>query len=258
MVDKLLGVGMMAGLLVAGDAAAQTHLQPAHGGHPGQWVTCESRDGRYRHCAMDTRGGVQMARQLSRAQCFEGRNWGVDRHGVWVDQGCRAQFASGGGGYRGGAVAWPGDQGGHLRCESINGRYRQCPVDTRRGVQLVRQVSSAPCIEGRSWGSNRAGVWVNNGCRAEFVVGQGPRRGPVQRVGQYRGGSGYGDVARQPQHLHCASDGGRQRRCATFVRGGVTLQRQVSRAACIEGRTWGWTTHGIWVNSGCRADFLVY
>jgi hypothetical protein len=35
---------------------------------------------------------------------------------------------------------------------------------------LVRQRSGSPCIEGRTWGRDRSGVWVDRGCRADFEV----------------------------------------------------------------------------------------
>ena len=41
-------------------------------------------------------------------------------------------------------------------------------VDGRGRVQLVRQLSSAACIEGRTWGQDARGVWVTDGCRGEF------------------------------------------------------------------------------------------
>lgn len=63
--------------------------------------------------------------------------------------------------------------GARFTCESNDGRYRECRADTRGGVQLVRQISRTQCIQGQSWGSNRNGVWVDRGCRAEFVVGTG-------------------------------------------------------------------------------------
>ena len=34
--------------------------------------------------------------------------------------------------------------------------------------------------------------------------------------------------------------------------------RQLSRAACIQGRTWGYGRNGIWVSDGCRAEFRTY
>lgn len=60
-------------------------------------VRCESKGG-LKECEMNTRGEVRMVRQLSRADCIEGRTWGVNRHSVWVKDGCRAEFESGGGG----------------------------------------------------------------------------------------------------------------------------------------------------------------
>src|SRR4051794_26513099 len=37
----------------------------------------------------------------------------------------------------------------------------------------------------------------------------------------------------------------------------VRLVRQLSDARCVEGRTWGWDNRGIWVDRGCRAEFLI-
>jgi hypothetical protein len=42
-----------------------------------------------------TRGGVRLVKQLSREACVEGVSWGFDRDGIWVDKGCRAEFATG-------------------------------------------------------------------------------------------------------------------------------------------------------------------
>jgi hypothetical protein len=57
-----------------------------------RFVRCESEELRYRHCPVDTRGGVTLERQLSRAPCEEGASWGYDERGVWVDRGCRGDF----------------------------------------------------------------------------------------------------------------------------------------------------------------------
>lgn len=250
---------------MAGSALAQSPMQQIYGGYgPGQLVTCESNDGRHRQCAMDTRGGVQIVRQISRAQCIQGRTWGTDRNGVWVNNGCRAQFASQAGNRGGGGYGYGQPNQGYgqsLRCESTNGRYRECAIDTRGGVQLVRQISGAQCIQGRSWGQTRNGVWVNHGCRAEFAVGMGPGRGYAfgRNQNQGRGNQGWGNQGwGQQQVIHCASDSGRQQVCPVQINRGVNIQRQVSRAQCIEGRSWGWDRRGVWVSNGCRADFAVY
>ena len=63
---------------------------PAHGK-----VYCASNDF-YRHfCAVDTYGGVELVRQKSEAPCVFNRTYGFTREGIWVDRGCRADFAFG-------------------------------------------------------------------------------------------------------------------------------------------------------------------
>ncbi len=55
-------------------------------------ATCESVGQQQTECDLDTRGRVQLVRQLSKTQCVEGQNWGLNRHSVWVREGCRAEF----------------------------------------------------------------------------------------------------------------------------------------------------------------------
>jgi hypothetical protein len=68
------------------------------GGRPPQGgiITCSSNDGRRNYCAADTRGGVIMSRQISGSPCRLNSTWGFDNRGIWVDQGCRAEFQLGG------------------------------------------------------------------------------------------------------------------------------------------------------------------
>jgi hypothetical protein len=47
---------------------------------------------------MNTSGRVVVVRQLSRTQCIENTNWGLNRSSIWVDGGCRAVFAREGAG----------------------------------------------------------------------------------------------------------------------------------------------------------------
>ena len=56
-------------------------------------VRCESRDYRYTYCRVDTYGDVRLRNEWSRFSCHFGRSWGYDHRGVWVDRGCRAEFA---------------------------------------------------------------------------------------------------------------------------------------------------------------------
>jgi hypothetical protein len=137
---------------------------PATGGT----IRCESNDDRSRTCPVDTRGGVRLVRQLSSTPCVQGRNWGYDSRGIQVRQGCRGEFQVGAAGY---GVPGPGyGTGGVVSCESEDNRRRHCSVAVPRGVTLVRQRSDSPCIQGRTWGWDRGGIWVDRGCRAEFQV----------------------------------------------------------------------------------------
>jgi hypothetical protein len=123
----------------------------------------------YRHfCPISTYGGVELVRQKSESACIYGRTWGVTGDSIWVDRGCRADFAVGtgeyfrDGDYRGGRTFY---------CASDDFNLHGCPVDTYGGVRLVRQRSESPCIYGRTWGYDGRGVWVDRGCRADFAVG---------------------------------------------------------------------------------------
>ncbi len=60
-----------------------------------------------------------------------------------------------------------------ITCASVGGRYQYCPADTGRGVQLQQQLSGADCLQSQSWGYDRGGVWVSQGCAARFSVGDG-------------------------------------------------------------------------------------
>lgn len=134
----------------------------------GSTVRCESNDGRTRRCSINGRGRAQLVRQLSRSACIEGRTWGSDSGSVWVSQGCRAEFSVNRGGYGGWGNSGYGYGSQLFRCESNDGRTRECAANTRAGVQLVRQLSRSACIQGRTWGYGRNGIWVSDGCRAEF------------------------------------------------------------------------------------------
>jgi len=130
----------------------------------GSTVRCESQDNRRKQCAADTRYGAQISRQLSKDRCIEGRDWGYDSRGVWVDHGCRADFLlSSGNDYN----SVPASV---VLCESKDDHRKQCAADTRYGAQLSRQLSKDRCVEGRDWGYDSNGIWVDHGCRAEFTI----------------------------------------------------------------------------------------
>jgi hypothetical protein len=53
---------------------------------------CSSDDGKRRTCEADTSSGAVLTKDLSGTACVRGETWGFDRHGVWVDRGCRGEF----------------------------------------------------------------------------------------------------------------------------------------------------------------------
>ena len=144
----------------------------------GQTIRCESDTFDYKHCPADTSGGVQLTEQLSDTRCREGQNWGYDRRGIWVDEGCAGEFQIGRQtagraseralGYSRGYAPYPTGQ--TVRCESESFGYNRCPADTRGGVQLTEQLSDTQCREGQNWGYDRRGIWVDEGCSGEFLL----------------------------------------------------------------------------------------
>jgi hypothetical protein len=155
--------------------AAAAALQPAHSqprAYRGPSVVCESQDGHYNRCAMPWRGDAQLVQQISDSACVRGRTWGVRRGDLWVDQGCRGRFAPAG--YE--RVGWRPPRGWDHRfgvsCGSQDYHYNFCRVDVggHGSVHLRRQTSGSACVEGSTWGWNRAGVWVNRGCAGDFIV----------------------------------------------------------------------------------------
>lgn len=76
------------------------------------------------------------------------------------------------------ALAWTGT----IVCESHGYRRNFCRVDTEGRVRLVREISRGNlCRQGRGWGFDSRGIWVDRGCRGVFEFGRGrgtpPRRG---------------------------------------------------------------------------------
>lgn len=61
------------------------------GGLQTSTVRCESRGYKYKECRVEARGGVRLQRVIA-GDCRRG-NWGYRNDRIWVDNGCRADFA---------------------------------------------------------------------------------------------------------------------------------------------------------------------
>lgn len=186
-----------------------------------------------------------------------------------------------------------------LVCESQGNRQQFCPADTSGGVVLATQFSKSSCRQGSSWGYDNRGIWVSNGCRAQFDLGEYRSRHSSNddskaaaalaigligaaaiasrhdhdhdnrdRGGNYGYDYGYNHNY-QPNayhsgfdssdHVTCESRDNRYTRCPANLRHAeVDIERQLSNTYCRLGQNWGWDAGGIWVNDGCRAVFSIY
>jgi Protein of unknown function (DUF3011) len=210
-----------------------------------QTVYCASDDGRKNYCNVDTSRGVALAQQRSDSPCTQGYSWDYDSQGIWVDHGCRADFT---------VNVWPypsgmgSDAGQTVYCSSDDGRRNYCQADTGGNVQLLRQRSDSACTQGYSWGFDQRGIWVDHGCRADFMTSYAPRP---------PGGPGPGP-GMEMQTFSCSSDDGGKNYCEMELHGAaVQMVRQRSESPCVQGTTWGYDRRGVWVDRGCRADFAV-
>lgn len=228
----LSAFAVLAGAGVAHAAPAGERL------YGGNLLRCASNDEQTVRCPADTRDGVRLVRRNSGKPCVEGTSWGADRGGVWVSQGCSADFVLG----RGGSGAGSTQGARVIKCESVGGRWNHCAAKTEAGVALAQQLSKKPCLRNQNWGTDTGGVWVSGGCRGEFrLLGAEPE--PVA------------PAAEASRMVRCESLDRRARRCDGETGSGVRMVKQLSKTECVEGRSWGFDAHGVWVEDGCRAEF---
>ncbi|TCI07437.1 DUF3011 domain-containing protein [Dyella soli] len=150
-----------------------------------------------------------------------------------------------------------------VRCGSEDGRFSRCQVPWR-DAELIRQESDSACVRGQTWGVDRGGLWVDRGCRGQFVE--------MERDGGWHGGGGWQGGGRPHDddwrpgpdwdreiRLQCESNDHEYHFCQVDVggRGYARLMRQLSGSACEEGYSWGWNRAGVWVSKGCRGLFSV-
>ncbi|MGG6461857.1 DUF3011 domain-containing protein [Solilutibacter silvestris] len=133
---------------------------PGPGPGPGpinQTIRCESTGNRLNTCRTPWQGQSRLVRQLSNSGCERGRGWDSRNGEVWVNHGCRGEFARVASNYS-------------VTCSSHGSRPTTCAWDRNQGHPYVLQrLSNSACTEGRTWGYNaRQGLWVSGGCRARF------------------------------------------------------------------------------------------
>jgi hypothetical protein len=207
-------------------------------GNNGDFV-CESINYKRNHCNADTEGGVRLVRQLSRGTGYDRgsclNNWGYDYYGVWVINGCRAEFATNR------YEDHYGSNSGVVRCESYRFKRQVCRVNLRNAnVSIIHQLGNASCSG--NWGYNTSGIWVANGCKADFYVDS-----------NYGSGNNQNDS----DYVKCFSQNRRTQVCQVPDLDGVEIDQIQSGSAQSCRGNWGYSRDGIWVSNGCQATFKI-
>lgn len=73
------------------------------------------------------------------------------------------------------AAGWmpePARAARELVCQAHGQAQTFCRVPAGSRVRLVQQLSSAPCIENRSWGVGENAIWVSRRCAARFAYSE--------------------------------------------------------------------------------------
>ncbi len=207
-------------------------------GHNDVFV-CESRNYQRNHCYANTEGGIRLVRQISRGygnqrgSCLN--NWGYDYYGVWVVNGCRAEFATNR------YEDHYGNNDGIIRCESYNYKRKTCRTNLRNAeVSLIHQLSHSSCTG--NWGHNASGIWVKNGCKADFFV----------TAIQYDDNDDN-----QSDYIDCYSNSRRTEVCKVPDLSGVQIEQIRSTPLSSCQGNWGYSKGGIWVKNGCSATFKI-
>lgn len=185
-------------------------------------ITCESNKGRYHFCNVNTRGGVRFIRQISNAECRKGSTWGYDNNGIWVDQGCSAEFSVKG------------------NNNNYNNNYNNNSNRNNRGDNTAAIVGGVLAV----------------GAIAAIIASGSNNKNSSNNNNNYN----YNDNDRPSnQTITCGSDKGNYNQCRANInrRDQVVLKRQLSSSGCWEGDTWGYDSNGIWVDRGCRGLFEI-
>jgi hypothetical protein len=140
------------------------------GGNGGSYtkrMTCESQTSGRQVCPIAGASSIRLIRQISSSPCQLNRTFGTQFGGIWVSSGCRGEFDVT---VTGGSPGGPGNgRSERITCGSSGGERVECRFRQAGRVTLVRQLSTAACVQNTTWGAGFGGtMWVTKGCRGEF------------------------------------------------------------------------------------------
>jgi len=167
-----------------------------------QIINCSSNDGHRKNCYANTSNGVRLQRQISGSACTAGYSWGYENNLIWVDHGCRADFALNVG-FQPGAPS----QDAMLSCKNaVSARQPNVPlafiqVDRPRhngGSVLVNFRVQPPNAPGSS---GTCDVFQNGRVNLQFNSGGG-------YSGGNNGGSSHGGISPDEAMRSCKNSAG--------------------------------------------------
>jgi DUF3011 family protein len=201
-------------------------------------VRCESRGVSQEQCPIPSNSRVELTRPLSQVACREGYNWGVGTSFIWVNRGCRAEFA----------VTTTGYEPGQGNASANRNQLRACQseADRRLANYTYDQISVAPDSRQGSVAYVRWWVGTTGGLCTVTVNG---------RVLQFTTDpAGGGGVTRR---VVCESQRYGREECRIPAGASIRLLRQTSQDPCRLNDTYGQGAEYIWVAKGCRGEFEV-
>jgi hypothetical protein len=223
------------------EVSAPPVVDPGFGAGTVRRMTCGSPTGQQLECKT---GGyatqVRLVRDLSNGRCRQGSSWGNTDSFIWANKGCRAEFEVT---YRGTVTPGPGSR--HITCGTGTATQVQCATQGEAStIRLVRNLSTARCLEKSNWGYTSKFIWANQGCRGEFEV-------------TYRGTTPAPPTPPAPRTITCGNTAGADMSCNPMgTVASIRLLRDLS-GRCRQNSTWGFTRSDLWVRQGCYGQFQI-
>ncbi len=154
-----------------------------------------------------------------------------------------------------GHASYVNNAGEVVHCVSTESGRTYC------GKPHMRYVIKDPgsvCVEGTTWGTDERGVWVTGGCTADFnASANGVTTKKVTTTTVTTRSTPMATestrVTESGRLVHCIATASGRTYCgvhhAHYVISGTP------DPVCVEGSTWGYDDHGVWVTGGCKSDF---
>lgn len=214
-------------------------------------VRCESYGMRRNNCSVGQLRNAQVTliHQLSRYSC-QG-NWGHNNKEIWVARGCKADF-------RISRYDNDYDHGGNeldlqtIQCESRGNYMEYCEVPELEHVEIVDVLSRRGDSCRGNWGYDPRGIWVKNGCKAQFGFLEYQRENYDEH---------YDDGAYQSRYfdVKCKSRSNQMKICNAKNFERVELKREISKGKYPCKGNWGINRFGeLYVKNNCYAEFRVW